>query len=58
MPHDKLEVETDGDPKTELEDVDVHDRTGFLITERTTSAQPDEGTKQEVNAPIVRRDEL
>lgn len=44
MPNNKIDAETDGDPKTAYEDTSAHERTGFIIDD--TEQLGDENTEQ------------
>ncbi len=43
MPHDRIRPETDGDPRTVLEDTKNHERVGFELTEDEYEQDREEG---------------
>ncbi|MCQ6563323.1 hypothetical protein [Paenibacillus mendelii] len=39
MPSDKIDIETDGDPKTIYEDTTAHERSGFILDDTEQSGK-------------------
>ncbi|MFB9329885.1 hypothetical protein ACFFSY_28425 [Paenibacillus aurantiacus] len=50
MPHRK-EIETDGDPNTQYEDVSAHERTGFFVSDADAEDQVPDDTYVETANP-------
>jgi hypothetical protein len=51
MPIDRIQPETDGDPRTVLEDTKNHERVGFELTEDEYNQDHEEGYQPKKNRP-------